>query len=137
MTREIFWLTLSVVLCGLLWLPYMVDRIMVRGFMGAMDNPEAQGQAAIGLGAAALLRPHQRGRQSRAVRAAGSHSGFAQHLDRYNGGGLRGLFLGAARARRSSMPSAFRCCGQLSFIVGWLACAVLVLAIFRIGGIGG
>ena len=40
MTREIFWLTLSVVLTGLLWLPYIVDRILVRGFMGAMDNPK-------------------------------------------------------------------------------------------------
>ena len=40
MTREIFWLTLSVILTGLLWVPYMVDRIQVRGMTGAMDNPK-------------------------------------------------------------------------------------------------
>lgn len=39
MTREFFWLTLTVILTGLLWLPYMLDRFYVRGFMGAMANP--------------------------------------------------------------------------------------------------
>ncbi len=39
MTRELMWLTLTVVLTGLLWVPYILDRIMVRGLMGAMANP--------------------------------------------------------------------------------------------------
>jgi uncharacterized MAPEG superfamily protein len=39
MTRELLWLTLTVILTGVLWIPYIVDRIMVRGPMGAMANP--------------------------------------------------------------------------------------------------
>lgn len=39
MTRELFWLTLTVALTGLLWIPYTLDRIMVRGMAGAMANP--------------------------------------------------------------------------------------------------
>ena len=39
MTRELFWLTLTVILTGLLWLPYVLNRIMVRGVSGAMANP--------------------------------------------------------------------------------------------------
>jgi uncharacterized MAPEG superfamily protein len=39
MTKELMWLTLVVVLTGLLWVPYVLDRIMVRGVMGAMANP--------------------------------------------------------------------------------------------------
>jgi len=39
MTKELFWLTLTVVLTGLLWVPYILDRVMVRGLMGAMANP--------------------------------------------------------------------------------------------------
>jgi uncharacterized MAPEG superfamily protein len=39
MTREILWLTLTAILTGLLWVPYILDRIMVRGLMGAMANP--------------------------------------------------------------------------------------------------
>ena len=39
MSKELFWLTLTVILTGLLWVPYILDRIMVRGLMGAMANP--------------------------------------------------------------------------------------------------
>ncbi|MBC7577199.1 MAPEG family protein [Tardiphaga sp.] len=39
MTRELFWLTLTVILTGLLWVPYVLNRIMVRGLFGAMANP--------------------------------------------------------------------------------------------------
>jgi len=39
MSRELMWLTLTVILTGLLWVPYILDRVMVRGLMGAMANP--------------------------------------------------------------------------------------------------
>ena len=39
MSRELMWLTLTVILTGLLWIPYILDRIVVRGLMGAMANP--------------------------------------------------------------------------------------------------
>ncbi|MGH9807223.1 MAG: MAPEG family protein, partial [Terriglobia bacterium] len=35
MSRELMWLTLTVILTGLLWIPYILDRIIVRGLMGA------------------------------------------------------------------------------------------------------
>jgi uncharacterized MAPEG superfamily protein len=48
MTKELFWLTLTVALTGLIWIPYMLDRIIVRGLIGAMGNPlkDDQPQAA-------------------------------------------------------------------------------------------
>src|SRR6195952_2646507 len=39
MTREIFWLTLTVIMTGLLWVPYVLNRCQVRGLGGAMANP--------------------------------------------------------------------------------------------------
>ena len=39
MSRELMWLTLTVILTGLLLVPYILDRAMVRGLMGAMANP--------------------------------------------------------------------------------------------------
>ena len=39
MTRELFWLTLTVILTGLLWVPYIINRCQVRGLPGAMANP--------------------------------------------------------------------------------------------------
>jgi uncharacterized MAPEG superfamily protein len=39
MSSELYWLTLTVILTGLLWVPYILDRIMVRGLMGTLANP--------------------------------------------------------------------------------------------------
>ena len=39
MTRELFWLTLTVILTGLMWVPYILNRAGVRGLGGAMANP--------------------------------------------------------------------------------------------------
>lgn len=39
MTRELFWLTMTVILTGLLWVPYVLDRIKVRGLWKTLDNP--------------------------------------------------------------------------------------------------
>jgi uncharacterized MAPEG superfamily protein len=39
MTPELFWLTLTVIFTGLLWVPYILNRITVRGLFGSMANP--------------------------------------------------------------------------------------------------
>jgi uncharacterized MAPEG superfamily protein len=39
MSKELMWLTWTVILTSVLWIPYSLDRIAVRGFMGAMANP--------------------------------------------------------------------------------------------------
>ena len=31
MTREIFWLTLTVILTGVMWIPYVLNRCQIRG----------------------------------------------------------------------------------------------------------
>lgn len=40
MSRELFWLTWTVVLTGLLWIPYILDRCKVRGLWATLDNPK-------------------------------------------------------------------------------------------------
>ena len=42
MTRELFWLTLTVILTGLLWVPYILNRTQVRGLTGAMAKSLAR-----------------------------------------------------------------------------------------------
>ena len=39
MTKELMWLTLTIILTGLMWVPYIVDRAMVRGLRGCFANP--------------------------------------------------------------------------------------------------
>lgn len=39
MTRELFWLALSVLACALYAFPYVLNRMAVRGIGGALANP--------------------------------------------------------------------------------------------------
>ncbi len=39
MSHELFWLVMTASMTGLMWVPYILDRIMLRGVMGAMANP--------------------------------------------------------------------------------------------------
>lgn len=39
LTPELFWLTCTVILTGLLWIPYILNRIQVRGLFGTLANP--------------------------------------------------------------------------------------------------
>jgi len=45
MSAELFWLVLTVAMAGLFWVPYILDRIMVRGLVGATANPSASDKA--------------------------------------------------------------------------------------------
>jgi uncharacterized MAPEG superfamily protein len=41
-SKELFWLTMTCILTGLLWVPYILDRIKVRGLWATLDNPSPQ-----------------------------------------------------------------------------------------------
>ena len=40
MSKELLWLTLTIALTGLLWIPYIIDRAQVRGLWASLDNPK-------------------------------------------------------------------------------------------------
>lgn len=40
MTTELYWLTLSIILTGLIWVPYIVNRMAEMGILPAALNPE-------------------------------------------------------------------------------------------------
>ena len=100
MTRELMWLTLTVILTGVLWVPYILDRIMVRGLMGAMANPSRKDkpQSAWAL---RLYFAHTNAVENLVIFAALVLILDAQYqpFDPDDGDRLRGLFLGAAGAR--------------------------------------
>lgn len=39
MSHELFWLVMTTAMTGLMWIPYILDRVMVRGLIGATANP--------------------------------------------------------------------------------------------------
>jgi uncharacterized MAPEG superfamily protein len=39
MSHELFWLIMTTAMTGLMWIPYTLDRVIVRGLMATMANP--------------------------------------------------------------------------------------------------
>ena len=98
MTRELFWLTWTVILTGLMWVPYILNRCQVRGLGGAMANP-ARGDKPHAEWANRLMFAHDNAVENLVVFAPLvlilNAIDYSQQMDR---AGLRGVFLGPRRA---------------------------------------
>ena len=47
LTTELYWLTLTVVLTGLMWLPYIINRMIEQGIVYAILDPQGETKTAI------------------------------------------------------------------------------------------
>jgi len=130
MKAELFWLTLTTVLTGLLWVPYILDRVAVRGLMVTLDTPS----------------PRHKPQTGWAVRLMNAHINQVENLVVF------GILVLVLDALAISTPATVLACAvffwsrlayvviytigvpvlrTLAFTVGFLAEAALVLAIFR------
>ena len=131
MSREFFWLTMTCILTGVIWLPYILDRIKVRGLKATMDNPS----------------PGDKPQSPWAQRLYFAHTNAVDNLVVF-----APLVLILDSVGRSTQATAIACAvyfwarlahaivyamgvpwlRTLAFTVGFLAQAALVLAIFRL-----
>ena len=131
MTRELFWLALTVILTGLLWIPYVLNRCQIRGLSGAMANP-ARGDKPLAPWATRLMFAHDNAVENLMI--------FAPLVLILNAADYSTQWTAIACAvffwsrvvhvivYTLGLP-VFR---TLAFTVGFLAQAVLALAIFKI-----
>ena len=131
MSTELFWLMLTVAMTGLFWVPYILDRIMVRGLMAAMANPG----------------PKDRPQSAWAQRLMAAHVNAVENLVIF-----APLVLTARALSIATATTAFACAlyfwarlahvvvytlgipvlRTLSFAAGFVAQVLLVLAIFKL-----
>ena len=131
MTRELFWLTLTIILTGLLWIPYMINRYQVRGLSGTLANPSR------------IDKPHAEW----ATRLMFAHDNAVENLIIF-----APLVLTLAQIDYSTKWTVYACAvyfwarvahlivytmglpvfRSLAFTVGFLAQVVLALAIFKV-----
>jgi uncharacterized MAPEG superfamily protein len=132
MTREIFWLTMSVVLTGLLWVPYIIDRIWVRGLMGAMDNPKPKDTPQSGW-AQRLYFAHTNAVDNLVLFAPLVLILDSRNISTTVTATACAVYFWARLVHAIVYAAGIPVLRTLSFVVAWGACAALVLAIFRIG----
>ena len=99
MSKELMWLTLTVILTGVLWIPYILDRCRVRGLMGSMANPSRNDKPQSAW-AQRLYFAHTNAVENLMIFAPlVLILNAARPFDPKHRARLRGLFLGAAGAR--------------------------------------
>jgi uncharacterized MAPEG superfamily protein len=131
MSTELFWLVLTIAMTGLLWVPYILDRIVVRGLMPAMANPS----------------PSEKPQSPWAQRMMAAHTNAVENLAVF-----APLVLTAQALSITTAATAFACAvyfwsrlahvvvymlgipvlRTLAFAAGFVAQAILVLAIFKL-----
>jgi len=58
LTTELYWLTLTVLMTGLMWLPYILNRMIEQGLVFAMWDPQGETKTAI-MWAERMARAHK------------------------------------------------------------------------------
>ena len=131
MTRELFWLALTVILTGLLWIPYVLNRVQVRSLTGAMANP-SRGDKPLAPWATRLMFAHDNAVENLVIFAplvlilnAADYSTQWTAL-------ACAVFFWSRVAHILVYTLGLPVFRTLAFTVGFLAQAVLALAVFKI-----
>jgi uncharacterized MAPEG superfamily protein len=130
MSKELFWLTLTVAMTGLYWLPYVLERILVRGLMGAMANPSPSAPAQSRWAQRQML-AHANAIENLAVFAPLVLIINALGISTAATAGACAVFFWARLAHFVVFTFGIPVLRTLAFAVGFGAQAVLVLAIFH------
>jgi hypothetical protein len=89
MTTELYWMTLTVFMTALFWVPYVLDRYIVRGFWPALAGTQPEGNGPQSVWAQRARRGARKcGGESRHLCSGGADRGFSAHLhpgDEYGG----------------------------------------------------
>jgi uncharacterized MAPEG superfamily protein len=131
MSRELFWLTLTVAMTGLFWVPYILDRITVRGLAGAMDNP-SPGDPPQSAWAERQMRAHANAVENLVVFASLVLIANALGISTAVTAWACIIYFWARLAHFVIYSLGIPVLRTLSFAVGWAAQVALVLAIFKL-----
>lgn len=66
LSPELYWLTLTVLMTGLMWVPYILNRLMERGFLTALRDPHGETSTRIPW-ADRMMRAHQNAVENLAI----------------------------------------------------------------------
>jgi uncharacterized MAPEG superfamily protein len=130
MSRELFWLTLTVAMTGLIWVPYILDRIQVQGLMGAMGNPSPNDPPQ-SVWAQRMMAAHVNAVENLIIFAPLVLTAHALGISNGATVGACIVYFWARLAHLIIYTMGIPMLRTLSFAVGFFAQAVLVLAIFK------
>ena len=130
MSKELYWLVLTAAMTGLLWVPYILDRIVVRGLMPTLANP-SPGDAPQAPWAQRMMAAHVNAVENLVVFAPLALTAHALNIHTAATAFACALYFWCRLAHAAVYTAGIPVLRTLAFAGGWIAQALLVLAIFR------
>lgn len=131
MSKELFWLTLTVAMTGLFWVPYVLDRIFVRGLFAAMANPSA-GDKPQSAWAQRMMRAHDNAVENLVIFSSLILTTHVLGISTTVTATAAAIYFWARLSHYLIYSFGIPILRTLSFTVGFGAQAALVLAIFKL-----
>jgi uncharacterized MAPEG superfamily protein len=131
MSKEFFWLMLTIILTGLMWIPYILDRAGVRGLTVAMGNPSPSDKPQSPW-AHRMMAAHDNAVENLVLFAPLVLVANALHISTGTTVAACAVYFWARLAHFIVYALGIPVLRTLCWTVGWLALVALVLAIFRV-----
>ena len=131
MTTELYWLTLTVLMTALFWVPYILDRLAVRGIWPALSDTQPEGGGPHSLWAQRAIRAHENGVENLAIFVPAV---LIAHLLNISTPATRiavVVYFGARLIHFLVYVAAVPVVRTLAFAVGWAAQIVILASVLR------
>lgn len=131
MTTELYWLTLTVLMTALFWVPYILDRLAVRGIWPALSDTQPEGGGPHTLWAQRAIRAHENGVENLAIFVPAV---LIAHLLNISTPATRiavVVYFGARLIHFLVYVAAVPVVRTLAFAVGWAAQIVILASVLR------
>jgi uncharacterized MAPEG superfamily protein len=131
MPKEFFWLMLTIILTGLMWIPYILDRAALRGLAVTLGNasPSDKPQSAW---AQRMMAAHDNAVENLVLFAPLVLVAHALQISTGTTVAACAVYFWARLAHFIVYTLGIPVLRTLCWTVGWLALAALVLAIFKL-----
>jgi uncharacterized MAPEG superfamily protein len=131
MPKEFFWLMLTIILTGLMWIPYILDRAAVRGLAVAMGNPSPADKPQSPW-AQRMMAAHDNAVENLVLFAPLVLVAHALQISTGVTAAACAVYFWARLAHFIAYALGIPVLRTLCWTIGWLALLVLVLAIFKV-----
>jgi uncharacterized MAPEG superfamily protein len=131
MTTELYWLTLTVLMTALFWVPYVLDRPGVRGFGPWLLDTQPETGTRHSLWAQRAIRAHQNAVENLAIMAPAILTAHALNISSPATRAAVIVYFFARLAHFLVYSAGIPLMRTVAFTVGWVAQLVVIASILR------
>ena len=131
MTTELYWLTLTVLMTALFWVPYVLDRIAVRGLWPMLLDTQPEGSGPHSLWAQRAIKSHGNAVENLAIFVPAVLTAHMLNISTPATRAAVVVYFFARLLHFAVYTAGIPTARTLTFTAGWLAQVVILASILR------